>query len=437
MTSHRTGQRAGAAAAADAPAAPTAAALVRAVPDGRAADPGARAGAADPAGPADHRVAAGLRPRPDPRRPADRVGRPGQLHRRARPPASSGRRCGSPCSSSRRRWRSPSVLGLLLAHLLLKVSGWVRVIMLLSMVTGVGDAADHRDADLAVADRPAVRRAQLRAQQDRRAADPHVQLVRRTADRLDGDHRHRRLGCPAVRGDQPARRADRRLDRPHRGRPAGRCRRLEGVHRGHPAGDQADPDDHHHAVDHLGLPGVRADLAAAGHRRQQGLLLHDRHLVVRGVLLQQELRARRGHRADQCGAARASMSALRRAARPALRSPRTERDDDGPDHGRRGPRQCTTDSPPDGLPTAERPVRHRSPPAPPAPAGDQDPVEPRRSGGRGGDDLPGLLDGLQLVQDRGQPAPGRPAMVPEPVHLRLLQPRAGPAAVPDQPAATA
>ena len=61
-----------------------------------------------------------------------------------------------------------------------------------------------------------------------------------------------------------------------------------GVHGRHAAGDPPHPADHHHPVDHMGLPGVRPDLAAARHRRQQGLLLHDRNLVLRGILLRQD-----------------------------------------------------------------------------------------------------------------------------------------------------
>ena len=90
------------------------------------------------------------------------------------PPPSSGRRCGSRVQFVVAAVGITIGLGLLLAHLLAKVSGWVRVTMLIAHGHGVGDAADHRHADLALADRPAFRRAQLRAEQDRRAADPHA-----------------------------------------------------------------------------------------------------------------------------------------------------------------------------------------------------------------------------------------------------------------------
>jgi len=185
-------------------------------------------------------------------------------------------------------------LGLALAHLLAKVAGPVRVFLLLSLVTVV-DAADHRNADLAVVDRPAIRRPELRIEHGRRPALPKLQLVPATVDRLDDHHRDRRLGRVAVRGDQPACRPGVGVDRSSRGGPVGRRGRLEGVHRGHVSGHQTDIADHRQPVDHLGLPGVRPDLVAQGHRREQGRLLHDRNLVLRGILLQQELRLGCGH----------------------------------------------------------------------------------------------------------------------------------------------
>ena len=120
---------------------------------------------------------------------------------------------------------------------------------------------------------------------------------------------------------------------PHRGRPAGRCRRLEGVHRRHPAGHPPTLM----IITTLSIIWDYRVFAQIWLLRDIGAN-KDAYYTI-GIWSYVESFSNKNF---GLGAAIAlisvvllgAMSALRRSPRAALQSPRTESDDDGPDHGR-------------------------------------------------------------------------------------------------------
>ena len=119
-----------------------------------------------------------------------------------------------------------------------------------------------------------------------------ARLVRESVERLRRDHGADRLGRDPVRHDHDLRSARPGAAGAARGSRDRRCPSLADLSRGDDAAADADLRHPHEPVDHLGLPGLPADLGDA-RRPADERLLHDGDLRLPPVVPDQRVRARR------------------------------------------------------------------------------------------------------------------------------------------------